>query len=195
MTHALRSPAPQIRRTRILHEGWGRYLVADVRMPDGTEFTREIEDHGRAVAVLPYDPERRTALLIRQFRAPPCLVDGTTDMLEAPAGCLDEDDPQACARREAFEEVGVRLSALESVGQVFSMPGISTERMDLYLAPYTARDREGEGGGLASEHENITVVELSLAGLAQAAESGGIRDLKTLLLVQTLRLRHPGLFA
>ncbi|ACL62029.1 NUDIX domain-containing protein [Methylobacterium nodulans] len=186
---------PRIVGTRTLYEGWGRYLLAEVRLADGGTITREVEDHGRAVAVLPYDPERRTALLVRQFRAPPCLVDGAENLLEAPAGCLDESDPAACARREAFEEVGVRLSTLEPVAQAFAMPGISTELMDLYLAPYGSADRDGEGGGLATEHENIVVVEMPLAELAAMAEQGGLRDLKTLVLVQTLRLRRPDLFA
>ncbi|MFE1602617.1 NUDIX domain-containing protein [Methylobacterium sp. ID0610] len=168
--------------------------MAEVQLPDGSTITREVEDHGRAVTVLPYDPERRTALLVRQFRAPPCIVDGSVDILEAPAGCLDEDDPAACARREAFEETGVRLTALEPVTRAFSMPGVSTELMDLYLAPYRGSDRTGEGGGLASEQENIVVVEMPLADLAALAEEGGLRDLKTLFLVQTLRLRRPDLF-
>jgi hypothetical protein len=39
------------------------------------------------------------------------------------------------------------------------------------------------------------VVEMSLAELAALAEAGRLEDMKTALLVQTLRLRHPDLFA
>jgi nudix-type nucleoside diphosphatase (YffH/AdpP family) len=186
---------PRVTGTRTLYRGWGHYLAADLRMPDGGEFSREVEDHGRAVAVLPYDPVRRIALLVQQFRAPPCLVDGTEGLLEAPAGLLDEDDPAACARREAFEETGLRLAEVEHVGQAFTMPGISTELMDYYLAPYAEADRAGAGGGLAAEHENITVLELPLADLAARMARGEIRDLKTLFLLQALSLRRPELFA
>ncbi len=42
-------------------------------------------------------------------------------------------------RREALEEGGLRLGALEHVATVWSMPGVSTERMALYLAEYRAR--------------------------------------------------------
>ncbi|AWN49952.1 NUDIX hydrolase [Methylobacterium terrae] len=164
-------------------------------MPDGSRIGREVEDHGPAVAVLPYDPERRVALLVRQFRTPPCFVDGTASVLEAPAGLREEDDPEACARREAFEEAGLRLSRLEPAGRVWSLPGLSTERMDLFLAPYRAVDRTGAGGGLAEEHESVEVVELALSDLAGMAERGEVADMKTLCLVQTLRLRHPELFA
>lgn len=187
--------APRIAGTRTAYEGWARYLVAQVRLPDGSHVDREVEDHGPAVAVLPYDPERRVALLVRQFRTPPCFVDGTASVLEAPAGLREEDDPKACARREAFEEVGLRLSQLEPAGRVWSLPGLSTERMDLFLAPYRAADREGAGGGLAEENECIEVMEIALSDLAVMADRGEIVDMKTLCLTQTLRLRHPDLFA
>ncbi|SFE12383.1 nudix-type nucleoside diphosphatase, YffH/AdpP family [Methylobacterium sp. yr596] len=195
MSRDSQDDAPRIMGTRTVYEGWARYLVAEVRMPDGSRIGREVEDHGPAVAVLPYDRERRVALLVRQFRTPPCFVDGTASLLEAPAGLREEDDPEACARREAFEEVGLRLSILEPAGRVWSLPGLSTERMDLFLAPYRAADREGAGGGLAEEHESIEVVEVALATLAAEADAGAIADMKTLCLLQTLRLRHPDLFA
>ena len=101
--------APIIRGTRIVHDGWSRFLVAEVTMTDGTRLAREIEDHGRAVAVLPYDPVRRVALLVEQFRTPAFYAAGITQVLEVPAGLLDESEPEDGARREAYEETGVRL--------------------------------------------------------------------------------------
>jgi nudix-type nucleoside diphosphatase (YffH/AdpP family) len=178
-----------------LHEGWGKLLLLRIELPDGHVLKREVEDHGAAVAVLPYDPERRLAVLVRQFRAPVFHAAGKADVLEAPAGMLDEDDPEMCARREAGEEVGLTLRDLEPVGAVWTMPGVSTEHMHLFLAPYAAADRTGEGGGLAEEHENITAVEMPLAQLVEMAEGGTLDDLKTLALVQALRLRRPELFA
>jgi hypothetical protein len=86
------------------------------------------------------------------------------------------------------------LTSLEPVGAAWTTPGVSTELMHLYLAPYRAADRTGAGGGVAGEHENITVNETSLAELAAMADDGRLFDLKTLALVQTLRLRRPGLF-
>ena len=185
---------PEIRGTRTVHDGWSTFLVADLAMPNGTRLTREIEDHGRAVAVLPYDPERRVGLMIRQFRAPLFYADGTTALLEAVAGILDEADPQEGARREAYEEAGVRLGTLEPVSAIWSMPGISTERMDLFLAAYGPSDRTAAGGGLPEEGEDIEVLEMPLAELARMSERGALPDAKTLILVLALRLRHPELF-
>ena len=187
--------AIEIIRVETGYQGWGRYLVATVRMPDGQTFRREIEDHGAAVGILPYDPERRTATLVRQFRAPVLHVAKIDHTLEVVAGLLEEPDPAAAARREAMEETGLRVGPLEEVATVWTMPGISTERMTLYLAAYREADRVGEGGGLAAENETITVVEMPLAELAAMADTGRLVDMKTLLLVQTLRLRHPALFA
>ncbi len=186
---------PAIAALDLRHERWARMFVATVCLPDGSTTLRDIEDHGQAVAVLPYDPERRVALLVRQFRAPPFHVAGEADMLETPAGRLDESDPAACARREAMEEVGLRLGELEPVLVTWTMPALSTERGHLFFAPYRAADRVAAGGGLAAEHEGITVVEVPLARLAAMADDGTLAELKLFALVQTLRLRRPELFA
>jgi 8-oxo-dGTP pyrophosphatase MutT (NUDIX family) len=102
---------------------------------------------------------------------------------------------EATARREAYEELGVRLASMDLVGRVWSSPGVSSERVSLFLAPYVASDRISSGGRIRGEHEEITVVERSLAVLAAAADQGRIEDSKLLSLVLALRLRHPELFA
>jgi len=185
----------QITRIESLYEGRSKFLLATVRLPGGETVRREIEDHGPAVCVLPYDGERRTAVLVRQFRASVFHAAGQEANLEAIAGIVETDDPAACGRREAMEEAGLRLDAMEHVGTVWTMPGVSTERMYLYLAPYGPAGRLGPGGGLASEHEHTAPIEMALAELAAMADAARLDDMKTALLVQTLRLRQPRLFA
>ncbi|MDP4021223.1 NUDIX hydrolase [Methylobacterium sp. NEAU 140] len=187
--------APQIGGLRLVHEGWARFLVAEVLQADGTRLTREIEDHGRAVAVLPYDPERRVAILVSQFRAPVLYAGGPPSHMEVPAGLLDEGAPEDEARREVREETGLRLGRLDAVASAWTMPGLSTERMDLFLAAYGASDRVETGGGLATEGEVLAVHEIPLAELAAMAERGALVDMKTLLLFFALQLRRPDLFA
>jgi nudix-type nucleoside diphosphatase (YffH/AdpP family) len=185
----------QIISTDTLHSGRSKFLILTIRLPDGQTMRREVEDHGAAVCVLPYDPERRTAILVRQLRAPVFLAAKQQETLEAVAGIVESGDPQECGRREAWEEAGLKLKTLEHIGTVWTMPGVSTERMHLYLAVCRETDRAGPGGGLADQHENTTPVELGLGDLAAQADAGRLDDMKTMLLVQTLRLRHPGLFA
>ena len=45
----------EIIHTQTVHAGWTKILVATTRLPDGSMITREIEDHGAAVCVLPYN--------------------------------------------------------------------------------------------------------------------------------------------
>ena len=185
---------PQILSTRSLYEGWTSLRLVRVRLDSGEVVDREVEDHGDAVAVLPYDPVRRTLMLVRIVRTPALLRAGRAALLECPAGLLDEADPAEAARREAKEEVGLALGDVEHVGRVWTSPGISAEQMDLYLAPYSAADRVDTGGGIASEHEAIEVAEVGLDVVWAMVERGELDDMKTLTLVQALRLRHPELF-
>jgi len=174
-----------------LYSGWIRLLRAKLRLPGGEVIEREIEDHGEAACVLPYDPERRTAMLVRQLRAPVLYAAGHDSMLEAIAGVVEAEDSAACARREAMEEAGVALGPIESVAIAWTMPGISTERMHFFLAHYSA------GAPLenrSAEDEAVEVVEMGLDDLARIADSGELSDLKSLFLIQTLRLRQPRLF-
>ncbi|MCR5876721.1 NUDIX hydrolase [Phenylobacterium sp. J426] len=168
-------------------------LLATIRDPGGAVFERHAEDHGESICILPYDPARRVALLITMARAP-VLIKGHPPVLEAIAGRLDGDEPADCARREAMEEGGVRLQDLEFVVKLFTLPGVSTERAYLFLAPYRAPDRVGVGGGLVSENEFIQVHEVPLEQLARMAACGEILDAKVLILTQTLQLRRPDLF-
>jgi len=184
-----------IRSSKVVHDGWLKLHVATLSGDDGVEFKREIEDHGNAVGVLPHDAERRMALLVKLPRAPVLFRGELSAFLEVPAGILEDGEaPADGARREVLEEVGLALGVLEPAGHTWSMCGISTERMSLFLAPYRAADRTAAGGGLAEEHENITVVEAPLAALRDMADRNALDDMKTLLLVQTLRLRRPDLF-
>jgi nudix-type nucleoside diphosphatase (YffH/AdpP family) len=183
-----------ILRTHTVHAGWAKYLIATVRSPDGRTVEREIEDHGEAVCVLPYHPQRKTAILVRQARAPVLFASGEQETLEAIAGVIEGEEPIPCARREAREEARLDLDFIEYIFTAWTMPGISTERMHFYLAVYTGEVRPEVRGGLASEDEETIAVEIGLAELARMADYGRLADVKTLLALQTLRLRQPHLF-
>lgn len=166
---------------------------------DGTPHVQsfEIEDHGRAAAVLPYDPVTRRAVLVRQLRLPQALQGDDPLMLEVVAGLLDKanEDPEETARREAMEEAGLALGPLELAGAVRPSPGLVGEKVWVYLAEVDlAAARVAEGGGLAHEGEDIEVVTMDLAELAAYVDRGDNLDLKTAFAAQTLRVRRPELF-
>jgi nudix-type nucleoside diphosphatase (YffH/AdpP family) len=186
---------PRVLNVRPVYKGWATISIATIEGEKGQIFERLMEDHGGGVCVLPIDRERKVATLVRQFRAPVCVTSGKTDLLECPAGLVDNQAAEVAVRREAIEETGLHLNELDLVATVWTMPGISTERMHLLLAAYSAKDRKGVGGGHASEHEYIVIEEVSLAELGSMADDGRIEDMKTLLLIQTIRLREPELFS
>jgi nudix-type nucleoside diphosphatase (YffH/AdpP family) len=177
-----------------IYAGWTKLSRVRVRMPDGGIVDRHIEDHGRAAAALPYDPVRKTLLFVSQPRAPVIDVEEKS-LLELAAGRVEDGElPEDCVRREAMEELGIRLQELEHVVTAWSMPAISAEKLDLYLAAYAAGDRVAAGGGAAGEHEDISVVELPAAEVWRLAGAGALPDMKTLLAVFALHARRPDLF-
>lgn len=179
---------------QLVYDGWYKFWRLKVRLPDGVTVERHLLDNGQAVAVLPYDPVRRVAMLVSQPRAA-VLAAGEPPLLEAIAGNLDALHPEARIREEALEEGGLRLGALEPVANIWPIPPVSTERVMLYLAEYTADDRVAEGGGADGEFEHIGVHEVSLDDLRGMVAAGGLTDAKTLVLAQALLLRRPELWS
>ncbi|MGY1801683.1 NUDIX domain-containing protein [Blastococcus sp. SYSU D00922] len=164
------------------------------RRSDGEWVTeqRETYDRGNGATLLPYDPERRTVLLTRQFRYP-VYVNGHPDglLVEAAAGLLDDDAPEVAMRREAEEELGVTLGEVQHVFDVFMSPGSVTERLHFYAAAYRPGDRTGAGGGLEEEGEDIEVLELPFDEALDMVDDGRIADAKTVMLLQWAALRGP----
>ncbi len=154
------------------------------------EVTHEVYRFGRAAAVLLYDPARSCVLLVRQFRMAAYLADGTTEMLEACAGMIDSDTPEAAARREAFEETGVQVATIQHAFDAFMSPGGMSEIVSCFLAPYSVADRVGAGGGVDAD-EHIEIVEIPFAEALAKIDSGEIRDAKTIALLY--RMRATGL--
>jgi nudix-type nucleoside diphosphatase (YffH/AdpP family) len=180
--------------TREVYGGWSKLLVATIRMPDGRVLKREIEDHGEAVCVLPYHPLRKTAVLVRQWRVPVLYASRRRQhLMEAVAGVIEDVDAATCAHREVMEEALLKLDSLEHVFTAWTMPGLSTEHMHFFLGTYSGGPRPEMRGGV-DEDEDTVAVEFALADLARMADENRLPDSKTLVLLQTLRLRRPDLF-
>lgn len=161
-----------------------RYVIDYTRRDGRVERqVREVHDHGHGAAVLPYDAERGTVLLVRQFRLPVHLVTGDGDLIEACAGLLDGDTPQHCAAREAEEELGYRVRNLREAAACFMTPGAVTEHLTLYLADYATSDRLGDGGGMAHEGEDVEVIEMPAQQAFTMVRELAIHDAKTVMLL------------
>lgn len=178
----------RVHEERLLSDNW--YVLKTTRLSwrreDGQwqEMWRETYDRGNGAVILPYDPARGTVLLGRQFRYP-AFVNGHDGLLiEAAAGLLDAADPAFRIRAEAEEELGLGLSEVTLLWDVFMSPGSVTERLFFFTARYSAADRVSAGGGLVSEGEEIGVLELSLREAMAMIADGRIRDAKTIMLLQ-----------
>jgi 8-oxo-dGTP pyrophosphatase MutT (NUDIX family) len=101
-----------------------------VELPDGQVVGREVVEHPGAVAILALDDEDRV-LMIRQYRHPV----GAT-LWEIPAGLRDVAGEALVetARRELLEEAGCRAATWHVLADYASSPGITTERLRVFLA-------------------------------------------------------------
>ena len=181
---------PRIVTAERIFDGWNKLDILTVEAPDaeGTlrRHRRELVDHGSAAVVLPIDRTRGVVYLVKQWRTG-LLNDDDPYLLEACAGLIDPGEtPEETARREAEEEIGLKIGALRSLGTILPSIGTLTERMFLFVAEVSAADRTENGGGNPHEGEEIEVVEMPLAELFQMARDGRIVDAKTLVIAQRL---------
>ncbi|WP_114748298.1 GDP-mannose pyrophosphatase NudK [Pleomorphovibrio marinus] len=169
-----------------------RKITFEYHLPNGEKQvqTREAFDRGNGAAILLYHPQNMTVILTRQFRMP-TFINGNPDgmMVEVCAGMLDEDNPEACARRESVEETGYQVDKMEKVLEAYMSPGAVTEILHFFIGTYSEKQKIEEGGGLKDEHENIEVLEIPLERAMKMIQTGEIKDAKTILLLQHLRLK------
>ncbi|HSV01210.1 MAG TPA: NUDIX domain-containing protein [Roseiarcus sp.] len=157
---------------------------------DGSSRTlnHDVYRHGKAAAVLLYDPGRRVVALVKQFRAGAYLSDGALATLEACAGMLDGDEPDVCVVREALEETGIAITKPVHAFDAYMSPGGMTEKIACFVAPYGERERSGTGGGV-DEDEHIEVLEIPFGEALTMIERGSIADAKTIALLYYARAK------
>jgi len=181
------SDAVKILRRKIISRAFGllERVTFRRRKFDGTpqEITREFYDTGPGATILLYDAERRRILLVRQFRPAVYLVEGRDSLVETCAGKLEG---AAAAERivlEVLEETGFRIGTPKYLFSAYMSPGVYAEKISFFTAPYSPRDRETNGGGLADEGEDIEVIEPTLDEALAMIANGEIADAKTILLI------------
>jgi ADP-ribose pyrophosphatase len=140
-----------------------------VRLPNGSEATREYVIHPGAVVMIPL-LDSETVLLEWQYRYPL-----RRHLYELPAGKIDSgEDPLLTARRELLEETGYSAKRWEHLGTLHPCVGYSDERIEMYLAHDLIH--EGHGG---IEGEFLEVLRLPLDEALGWIAQGKITDSKT----------------
>ncbi|MET2611792.1 GDP-mannose pyrophosphatase NudK, partial [Klebsiella pneumoniae] len=136
--------------------------------------------------VLLYNRHKQTVVLVRQFRVA-TWVNGNHDgmLIETCAGLLDNDEPEACIRKEAVEETGYEVGEVRKLFELFMSPGGVTEVVHFFIAEYSDAQRTTSGGGV--DDEAIEVLELPFSQALQMVADGEIRDGKAVILLQYLQ--------
>lgn len=190
----MKNPEIKVTETKLLSDNW--YILNKVTFTYQKEnekiqtHVREIYDRGNGAGILLYNTSKKTVILTRQFRLPTFLNGNKSGMMiEVCAGLLDQDNPEECIIRETEEETGYRIIKVDKVTQTYMSPGAVTEILYLFTGEYDESMKVSEGGGLASEQENIQVLEYTFEEAYAMIESGEIVDAKTIILLQHAKIK------
>ncbi|MDX6039720.1 GDP-mannose pyrophosphatase NudK [Scandinavium lactucae] len=179
----------EIIKDKILSENYFvlRNITYDLTRKDGEviRHKREVYDRGNGATILLYNPQKKTVVLVRQFRVA-TWVNGNADgrLIETCAGLLDDDEPEACIRKEAVEETGYQVDQVRKVFELYMSPGGVTELVHFFVAEYHESLRATAGGGV--EDEDIEVLEMPFEQALAMVKRGEIRDGKAVILLQYL---------
>jgi len=184
-----------ILKTEVLSDNW--YILKKITFEyirkDGiTEVqSREAYDRGNGAVILLYNLSQKSVILTRQFRLP-TYINGNPDgmLIEACAGLLDKDNAEECIRRETEEETGYKTGEVKKVFEAYMSPGSVTEILYFFIAEYTKDMKVSDGGGLHEEAEDIEVLELPFDECLTLMEKGEIKDAKTIMLLQYLKINN-----
>jgi 8-oxo-dGDP phosphatase len=158
------------------------------RLSDGDGgFDRDVVVHPGAAAVLALDDDER-ALVLTQYRHA-----AQSRMVEIPAGLLDVDgeSPLEAARRELREEGHATAPRWRRLLTLVPQPGVSTERVHLFLAEGAVHAGPAEGFAAEHEEEGITREWAPLRELVDAVLAGRVSNAITVAgSLAAWQLRH-----
>jgi ADP-ribose pyrophosphatase len=147
--------------------------VEKITLPNEREVTIEVVRHPRSVVLIPV-PSPGAVILIRQYRA------AVNQWLwELPAGSVDDgEEPEAAARRECHEEIGLVPQALIRLGTFYPTPGYCDEEMVFFKASSLETPQEKAA---QDEDEDIEVKTFTIGEARDMIRRGEIGDMKTLV--------------
>ncbi len=156
---------------------------------------REVFERGHAAAVLPYDPERDTVVLMEQFRIGALAAGVDPWLAEIVAGMIEDgESAEQVARREAQEEIGCTVTDLIKVCDYLSTPGGASEMVTLFLGRVDSSLACGVHGN-RDEFEDILVYTLPFDEAYARLQAGAIRNSVTIIALQWLALNREAVRA
>jgi ADP-ribose pyrophosphatase len=157
-----------------------RYHLVD---PDGRPYDRFVFRHPGAVTMVPVHDDG-TVSMVRQYRA---AVDAM--VLEVPAGLRDHGDesPEATARRELAEEVGLEATTWERLIGTWNTPGVSDQHTTIFLATGLTPCEHPRPDGVEERYMSLETIRLDDVDALVA--DGTLRDETTVLGLYLARRR------
>jgi ADP-ribose pyrophosphatase len=177
-----------------------RHVLRHLRFDGGwTEpITREVFERGHAAAALLYDPDLDRLVLIEQFRigvlaaadAPEVAETFSPWLIEIVAGIIDAGEtPEGVVRREAQEEAGCTVDALEPACIMFASPGAASETIRIFCGCVDAAHAGGIHG-LAEEHEDIRVLVVSSEEAFRRLDEGEVINATAMVALHWFRVNR-----
>lgn len=185
----MKNPKIKNIKTKVLSNNWYTLnkVNFDYQLRSGrwVRQSRESYDRGNGAAILLYNIEKNSVILIRQLRMPTYFNGNESGMIiEVCAGLLDGDDPVTCIIKETEEETGYRIQNVKKIFESYMSPGAVTEIIHFFIGEYDQTMKMSYGGGLDSEHEDIEILELDFQQALKMIDTGEIKDAKTIMLLQ-----------
>ena len=149
-----------------------------------TQYSRFAVRRPDAAAILVYNADEDTVILVKQHRYPAQVRGVNENIYEIPAGKVDGDErPFDAAIREVKEEIGydIKDGNMFFRSEYFPSPGYSSEMIHLFAATVTNEDKTSNGGGVEGEHENIDIHNVLASDFFRMITSGEIIDGKTIM--------------
>lgn len=166
----------KIDELHVSHRQYDGKMSADQR--------RLVFERGDAVAVLLFNTDTRSVVLVEQFKVPALIGRRRDDpattngwITEVMAGMINENETaEEAVVRETLEETGYKIKDPVLICKFLSSPGGTSERIFLYFAKVSESAKPGKGGGIGDE--DVRVLQISVNELFDRLARGQIDDPK-----------------
>lgn len=170
----------EVKSTKVIYKNpWITVREDKVVRPDGSDGLFGIINYGEGVCVLPMDKDMNV-YLIKEFMYAIERFD-----FELPSGGIEENEkPVEAARRELFEETGLKSDKLISLGVANPLTMIVRSPFHMFLALNCVQVGKGEDG--------IEIKKVPWKKIMEMVESGEISHSGTLSAILKVKLYFEG---